>query len=62
MRTDGQTNMTKLIVAFRNFAKAPKNLCSYSVDQQLKLVLSLSPNASTRFHLKTEAVPVCEML
>jgi hypothetical protein len=23
-RTDGQTNMTKLIVAFRNFANAPK--------------------------------------
>jgi hypothetical protein len=22
---DGQTDMTKLIVAFRNFAKAPKN-------------------------------------
>jgi hypothetical protein len=26
MRTDRQTDMTKLIVAFRNFAKAPKNL------------------------------------
>ena len=24
MRTDGRTDMTKLIVAFRNFAKAPK--------------------------------------
>ena len=24
-RTDGQRDMTKLIVAFRNFAKAPKN-------------------------------------
>jgi hypothetical protein len=24
MRTDGQTDMTKLEVAFRNFAKAPK--------------------------------------
>jgi hypothetical protein len=24
MRTDGQTDMTKLIVAFRNFANAPK--------------------------------------
>ena len=24
MRTDGQTDMTKLIVAFRNFAKVPK--------------------------------------
>ena len=26
-RADGQTDMTKLIVAFRNFANAPKN-CS----------------------------------
>jgi hypothetical protein len=25
MRTDGQTDMTKLTVAFRNFANAPKN-------------------------------------
>jgi hypothetical protein len=24
-RTDGQTDMTKLIVAFRNFTNAPKN-------------------------------------
>jgi len=24
-RMDGQTNMTKLIVAFRNFANSPKN-------------------------------------
>ena len=24
-RTEGQTDMTKLIVAFRNFANAPKN-------------------------------------
>jgi hypothetical protein len=33
--TDGQTDMTKLIVAFRNFAKAPKtgtlNLLTYSI-------------------------------
>ena len=25
MRTDGQTDMTKLMVAFRNFANSPKN-------------------------------------
>jgi len=25
VRTDGRTDMTKLIVSFRNFAKAPKN-------------------------------------
>jgi len=28
-RTDGQTDMTKLIVAFRNFANAPKNYDEY---------------------------------
>jgi hypothetical protein len=26
-RADRQTDMTKLIVAFRNFANAPKNVC-----------------------------------
>jgi hypothetical protein len=26
MRTDGRTDMTKLMVAFRNFANAPKNI------------------------------------
>jgi hypothetical protein len=25
MRTGGQSDMTKLMIAFRNFAKAPKN-------------------------------------
>jgi len=25
-QTDGRTDMTKLIIAFRSFAKAPKNL------------------------------------
>ena len=25
----GQTDMTELIVAFRNFANAPKNYCEY---------------------------------
>ena len=29
MRTDEQTDMTKLIVALRNFAKAPKNCSAY---------------------------------
>jgi hypothetical protein len=28
MRTDGQTDMTKLTVAFRNFANAPEHLHS----------------------------------
>ena len=29
MRTDGQIDMTKLVVAFRNFANAPKNASCY---------------------------------
>jgi len=31
MRTDGRTDSTKLIVASRNFANAPKNECCISV-------------------------------
>jgi hypothetical protein len=30
MRTDGQTDMTELIVAFGNFAKAPKNVYHFT--------------------------------
>ena len=30
-RADGQTDITKLIVAFRNFANAPKNTIIYWV-------------------------------
>jgi hypothetical protein len=33
MRTDGRTDMTKLTVAFRNFANAPKNNQNWSVPQ-----------------------------
>jgi len=29
-RTDGRTDITKLIVAFRNFTKAPKSWALYS--------------------------------
>jgi hypothetical protein len=45
MRTDEQTEMTKLIVAFRNFAKAPKKtvydsfyICALSAEY--KCILS----------------------
>jgi len=31
MRTDGRTDSTKLILASRNFANAPKNECCISV-------------------------------
>jgi hypothetical protein len=35
MRTDGKTEMAKLIVAFRNFMNAPKNCAHISVPQNL---------------------------
>ena len=34
MRTDRQTDMTKQIVAFRNFANAPKNVTSFETFYQ----------------------------
>jgi len=33
MRTDGWTDMTTLLVAFRNFAKAPKDICSRNLTK-----------------------------
>jgi hypothetical protein len=35
MRTDGRTHVTNLIDAFLNFAKAPKNVGTYSYDRRL---------------------------
>ena len=37
-RTDGQTDMTKLIVAFHNFATAPKNVLKVSSEPTLSCV------------------------
>jgi len=31
-RTDGRTDMTKLIVSFHNFAKAPKNISYLAIS------------------------------
>jgi len=39
-RADGQTIMTKLIVAFHNFAKAPKNSFHIAPNSQLTFVKS----------------------
>jgi hypothetical protein len=36
MRTDGQIDMTKLIVAFRNFANAPENECIFCETCKVK--------------------------
>jgi len=33
-RTDRQTNITKLIVAFRNFAKAPEKIGKSSIKRE----------------------------
>jgi hypothetical protein len=47
-RTDGQTDMTKLIAAFRNFVKAPKHptlcpqsvfMCLYDLHNKVRLFL-----------------------
>jgi hypothetical protein len=38
MRTDGQTDMTKLIVAFRNFANAPNKEINILVNKYLSTV------------------------
>jgi len=42
MRTDGQSDMTKLIVTLRNLASAPKNPCSVpKQDQVSRLYMDL---------------------
>jgi hypothetical protein len=41
MRTDRQTDMTKLRVAFRNFAKAPKIQRNLSTFQQYAVIVFL---------------------
>jgi hypothetical protein len=34
MRTDGRTDVTKLIVAFRNFVNAPNKIGRYQLEQK----------------------------
>jgi len=41
MRTDRQTDMTKLIVAFRSFAKVPINVLVIGVDWRIILSVIL---------------------
>jgi len=41
MRTDEQTDMTKLTVAFRNFANAPENEDSQFITCHTKLAKTL---------------------
>ena len=44
---EGQTNMTKLIVAFRNFAIAPNNA---------RIVIPVLPHSMLRLYARTGAV------
>jgi hypothetical protein len=38
MRTDGRTDLTKLVVAFRNFAKGPKKIMIKFGDEQTEVL------------------------
>jgi hypothetical protein len=54
---DGQTDMTKLIVAFRNFANAPKTSCFWDcveIDDRSILIklLLVSPHQTEAFEGK----------
>ena len=61
-QADGQTDMTKLIVAFRNFANAPKNesLISWSVlGPHIKSGMSYQPHGQAAlFRSKRTSVRV----
>ena len=41
MRTDGRTDMTKLVVAFRNFAKAPNKTRQNTLTEYFNLDYSI---------------------
>jgi len=58
-RTDGRTNMTKLIVAFRNFANAPTNESTAHRGRRLRF--SYIPTRSTEghFHMKEKFPTAC---
>jgi len=56
MRTNGRTDTTKLIVAFRNFAKAPKKMHSFSQrlftkqDQECEGIINIHHMTDTYIH------------
>jgi hypothetical protein len=59
MRTDWQTDMTKLIVAFRSFANAPKNVAwSLSSDTYLQLNLTLKILKSSINTYKSQSINI----
>ena len=57
IRTDRQTDMTKLIVAFRNFAKAPKN-CPLLVNTTIELKTITTTNNNNN---KQNTIKICTL-
>jgi len=57
MRTDGRTDMTKLIVTLRNFVNTPKNVWSYEFVQHkplhVKVVTFRTHNYTIRHDLSS---------
>jgi hypothetical protein len=56
LRADRQTDITKLIVAFRNFANAPKNTVPLHriLDPQSSAAKVILGNEATRFDQQTD--------
>ena len=50
LHADGQTDMTKVTVDFRNFANAPKNWCA---NKLTAVLWDLNIRANKLFHLVT---------
>jgi hypothetical protein len=44
MRTDGQTDITKLIIAFRKFAKTSKRILQLNENPRLRLIENKFPS------------------
>jgi hypothetical protein len=62
-RTDRQTDMTKLIDAFRNFAKAPNKTKRFSVKQNCTFkILEISDMYTFRFIIRPSTGSVQEFI
>jgi hypothetical protein len=59
MRTDGRTDMTRLIVVFRDFAKAPNNCVKTTIAIQKSVSIFLPPYV---FRLKKKHHPLQQNL
>jgi hypothetical protein len=57
-QTDGQTDMTKLTVAFRNFANVPKNVEKYTCCPFLYILEQIFPTSSQPSRHSNQARPV----